>query len=292
MKTTQKIPLILLSIFFLSSCAVINQDEVGVKRKLGRMSQKTIPPGPKAFNPLTSRIITMKVRTINIEIKMGLPSKEGLTVNSEISVLYRIKPTEVPKILRETGINYENVLISPVFRSAAADICAKYDAKDMHSAKRGEIENEILVRMMEVLEPRGFIIEAVLMKSIQLPAGLAKAIEEKLQAEQDAQRMEFVNNREKLEAERKRLFAEGEKQSKIIAAEAEKRSTEIRADARAYEIRTEALASAEANDRLAKTLTTLLIQNKNIEAFEKLARSANAKVIITDGKTPLLGINP
>jgi regulator of protease activity HflC (stomatin/prohibitin superfamily) len=225
-------------------------------------------------------------------MKLGLPSKEGLTVNSEISILYKVMRNDVINLLENTGLNYEEVLINPVLRSASADICAKFDAKDMHSSKRSVIEKEILDRMMEVLKPKGFIIEQVLLKSIVLPAGLSKSIEEKLQAEQDAQRMEFVKERERRDAERKLIQAEGEKQSRIVAAEALKRTTEIEAEGRANAIKTEAEAQMRANELLNKSLTPLVLKNRQIEAFQNLSRSTNTKVIITDGKTPLMGLEP
>jgi prohibitin 1 len=274
-----------------TGCRIIIQDEVGVKRTLGRINNNVLTPGPRLFNPFFSTIITVPVRTINLELNLGLPSKEGLTVNSEISILYKVKNNEVPNILRSTGLNFEEVLIKPVFRSAAADVCANFDAKDMHSAKRSVIEKEIRERMMMTLEAKGFIIESVLMKSIVLPAGLSKAIEEKLQAEQDAQRMEFLKDREKRDAERKLIQAEGEKNAQIVAAEAQRRKTEIEAEGRANAIKTEADAQAKANDMLNKSITPAVLKNKQIEAFQGLSRSNNTKVIITDGKTPLIGID-
>jgi regulator of protease activity HflC (stomatin/prohibitin superfamily) len=129
------------------------------------------------------------------------------------------------------------------------------------------------------------------MKSIVLPAGLSKAIEEKLQAEQDAQRMEFLKDREKRDAERKLIQAEGEKNAQIVAAEAQRRKTEIEAEGRANAIKTEADAQAKANDMLNKSITPAVLKNKQIEAFQGLSRSNNTKVIITDGKTPLIGID-
>jgi len=109
----------LLVVITFSSCKIIVQDEVGVKRKLGKLDAKIIESGAKFYNPFLSRIITLKVRTVNIEMNLGLPSKEGLTVNSDISILYRLKRESVPQILKETGIMFEEVLIKPIFRSAA-----------------------------------------------------------------------------------------------------------------------------------------------------------------------------
>ncbi|MFM7910839.1 MAG: SPFH domain-containing protein, partial [Bacteroidota bacterium] len=108
---------------------------------------------------------------------------------------------------------------SNVFRSASADVCAQYFAKDMHSGMRSEIEKAIQVKMNEVLAQQGIDVTAVLMKSIQLPLGLASSIEQKLQAEQDAMRMEFVLKREKLEAERKIIEANGTRDAQKILSE-------------------------------------------------------------------------
>jgi regulator of protease activity HflC (stomatin/prohibitin superfamily) len=281
--------LTMVSLLF-SSCAVVLQDEIGVKRTLGRVNEKIHYPGAVVFNPFLSTVIKVPIRTINLAINASLPSKEGLTIQSEISILYKIKTAELPNILKNTGLNFQDVVILPVFRSAAADICAKYEAKDMHSNKRSVIEKEIKERMMEVAESKGFIIESVLMKSISLPPGLAKTIEEKMQSEQEAQRMEFLKDREKREGERKILQAEGEKQSRIIAAEAQKRITEIEAEGKANALKTEAEAQMKANQMLNSSLTPQVLKAKQIEAFKSLSGSNNAKVIITDGKTPLIGI--
>jgi regulator of protease activity HflC (stomatin/prohibitin superfamily) len=147
--------------------------------------------------------------------------------------------------------------------------------------------------MMSVVEPKGFVIEAVLMKSITLPAGLAKAIEEKLQAEQDAQRMDFLKERERKDAERRIVQAEGEKASRIIAAEGQRSVLEIEAEGRANAIKTEAAAQAKANEMLNNSLTPQLLKLRQIEAFKELSKSTNTKTIITDGKTPFLSLpNP
>lgn len=272
------------------SCTSIKQDQVGAKRTFGKVSDKVYKPGLVVFNPFSSTIIRTEVRTVNLSITTNLPSKEGLNVQSEISILYRIKIDQFANILRNTGLDFKEILILPVFRSAAADVCSKYEAKDMHSAKRSEIENEIRNRMMGMVNEKGFIIESVLMKSITLPSGLAKAIEEKLQAEQEAQRMEFLKVREKLEAERIILKADGERQSRIIAAEGQKRVFEIEAEGRANATKIEADAQTQANDMLNKSLTPSIIKLRQIEAFENLSKSNNTKTVITDGKTPFLSL--
>ena len=285
----------------LQACTVIRQGEVGVKRRLGKIDPQYVEQGPKGYNVLTTRILKVPTRTMNIEVKPDLPSKEGLTIRSEISILYRIKPEAAPKIVQGIGLNYESEVILPVFRSSAADITAKFLAKDMHSGERAIIEGAIRKQMVDILDPKGFVIDNVLLKSITLPGGLARTIEEKLQAEQEAQRMEFVKEREKRDAERRiieaegkkeiaRIQAEGEKNASIIQAEARKRMFEIEAEGKANAMGIEAIATRRANDTINKTLTPTILKLRQIEAFRALSNSNNSKLILTDGKTPFLSL--
>ena len=197
----------------------------------------------------------MPTRTVNRELKLNLPSKEGLNVAASISILYHLKEDKALDIISTVGKRYESVLILSTFRSAAADVCARFYAKDMHSGKRAEIEEEIKTQMSELLKDRGFVIEAILLKSITLPSGLYAAIEGKLKAEQEAQQMEFVLQREKKEAERKRIEAEGERDAQNILREG---------------------------------ITEGNIKWKSLEVLREISTSPNAKLIITDGSSPVL----
>ncbi|MEM9866517.1 MAG: prohibitin family protein, partial [Bacteroidota bacterium] len=212
--------------------------------------------GTVFFNPFTSKVIKESTQTNNIKLFLTLPSKEGLSVDSEISILYRLERNKIPSVLQNLGRDYESIITS-VFRSASSDVCAKFFAKDMHSGMRANIEEEIKVKMNENLKKQADGIEliAVLMKSIQLPPGLASSIEQKLQAEQDALRMEFVLQQAKLEADRKIINAQGERDAQQILSEG---------------------------------LSDEIIQIRSIEAFNNLATSPNTKIIVTDGKTPML----
>jgi prohibitin 1 len=171
----------------------------------------------------------------------------------------------------------------------------------MHSGERTQIEQAIRKEMTEILEPAGFVIDNVLMKSIKLPDGLARTIEEKLQAEQEAQRMEFVKEREKRDAERRiieaegkkeiaRIQAEGERNASIIQAEGRKSILEIEAQGKANAMKIEATATKMANDTINKTLTPSILKLRQIEAFRSLSNSNNSKLILTDGKTPFLSL--
>lgn len=274
-------------------CARVLQDEVGVRRKFGRVQDKVLDPGLRWYNPFSSKIFRLKTRTVNIEIEPGLPSKEGLTVKSEISILYHLQAQKAADIMRTTGLFYESEVILPVFRSASADVCAQFYAKDMHSASRREIEEAILKRMMETLEPRGFVIEAVLLKSILLPPGLSNAIENKLEAEQVAQRMEFELQRERAEAERVVITAEARRKTQIIAAEAARDAQILNAEGGKASALLEAEGTAGANELISNSITPTILKFRALEAYRALAASNNAKVIITEGKSvPLLDLNP
>ncbi len=112
--------------FLMSSCTVVRQGEVGVKRTFGKYSDKIFTSGLKGFNPFTSTIVKVPAQTINLEVRLDIPSKEGLTIGSEVSILYNIEPKKVPDLLRNLGIDYEASVVLPVFRSAVADISSKY----------------------------------------------------------------------------------------------------------------------------------------------------------------------
>lgn len=247
--------LCLFAIFTLASCVTIREGEVGVKRTYGKFSEKTYDQGLKVFNPFVSRVIKISTQTENLEVGLNIPSKEGLTIVSEVSILYNVDAKRAPKLLREIGPNYEENEILPVFRSAVADVTSRFYAKDMHTGERATIEKAIRDQMMSLMDGKGIEVEAVLLKSIQLPKSLARAIEEKLEAEQQAQRMEFVLQQAKREADQKRIEAEGIRDAQLIIAEG---------------------------------LDAKILQFKSIEAFMELAKSDNAKVIITDGDLPMI----
>ncbi len=246
--------LVLFGFFLVSSCAIIRPGEVGVKQRMGKLSNEIRTQGSVFYNPLSSKIIKTSIQTNNLELSLSLPSKEGLSITSQISILYRLDKDKVPSVIRTYGLKYETI-IANVFRSASADVCSKFFAKDMHSGMRADIETAIKNKMGETLNMQGVLIESVLMKSIQLPEGLAGSIERKLQAEQDAMRMEFVLQQQKLEVERIIIEAKGTRDAQKIIAEG---------------------------------LTPEIIKIRSIEAFIQLSKSANTKMVITDGKTPFL----
>ncbi len=247
------IPLVIL--LSLSSCVTIKQGEVGVKRKFGKYADKGYTEGLRVYNPLFAQVIKVSTQTENLEVGLSIPSKEGLNILSDVSILYNVRESKVPELLRNIGTDYEENVILPVFRSAVADISANYYAKDMHTGERSQIELAIKERMMDYLEKEGIVIQSVLLKSIKLPSSLSNAIEQKLEAEQQALRMQFVLQQAERKAEQKRIEAKGIRDAQIIIAEG---------------------------------LDEKILQFKSIEAFDKLANSNNAKVIISDGDMPII----
>lgn len=270
------------------SCAIVMPDEVAVKRKMGKIEETVSEPGTVGFNPFTTKILKIKVRTKNLSINENLPSLEGLTIMSESSILYSIRAANVPMILKETGLNYETDLILPVYRSAAADICSQYNAKDMHSSKRAQIELAIKERMSEVLNEKGFIIESVLLKNIKLPRRISESIERKLEAEQEALRMAFVADQQKQEVARQLILEEGNKKSAIIRAEGKKEARVIEARAEAESIKIEGEAIKKYNELIGATINSNLLKLKQIEAFKDLSASENAKIMIIDADTEIM----
>ncbi|MFT5713510.1 MAG: prohibitin 1 [Flavobacterium sp.] len=253
MKTNKILSASLIGLMF-TGCAIIRPGEVGVKQNLGVLAPEVKSQGTVFYNPFIGKVIKTSIQTNNLELSLSLPSKEGLSITSQISILYKLDKSRVPDIIRNIGLNYESI-IANVFRSASADVCSQFFAKDMHSGMRATIENEIKNKMDQILVPQGIIVESVLMKSIQLPTGLSASIERKLQAEQDAMRMEFVLQQEKLEAERIIIEAKGTRDAQKIISEG---------------------------------LTDQIIKIRSIEAFKELSKSPNSKIIITDGKAPFL----
>ena len=238
--------------------AVIRQGEVGVRNKWGKFDSSPLMPGVEFYNPFSTDIERVTTRTVNVAVTAQLPSKEGLTIQTEVSILYHVVPSAAAAVLGTIGPDYQNTVILSVFRSAAADVSARFFAKDMHSGERAKIERDIQEKMAGLVGPRGFVIEAVLLKSIALPTGLARSIESKLQAEQESQRMVFVLQRERQQAEQRKVEAEGIRDAQLVVSQG---------------------------------LTDAVLRWESIKAMRELVTSPNAKIVITSGDKPLM-INP
>ncbi|MBL7058394.1 prohibitin family protein [Patescibacteria group bacterium] len=211
-----------------ASVRVVDAGETGVYSLFGKVSHTELPSGLHLVNPF-GKITPMTIRTEEYTMsvlqgegkKAGADAiaaltKEGLNVDLDITVLYHLNQDDAAKIYDEIGLNYEEKLIRPEIRSAIRGVIAMYEAKDIYSEKRQEAAQNILEDLGGKLNGRGIIIEDVLLRNIQLPSGLAESIQQKLQAEQEAQRYDFILDKERKEKERKIIDAEGQKESQDI----------------------------------------------------------------------------
>jgi regulator of protease activity HflC (stomatin/prohibitin superfamily) len=183
-------------------------------------------------------------------------TSDGLEVTIDLTVLYRVVPTEAPRLLQETGFDFENKIVRPLSRTRIRDNAVYYQAIELFSTKRDEFQTRIYNGIEVDFKKRGLLLEQLLVRNITLPASVKATIEQKINAEQDAQKMQFVLQKEKQEAERKRVEAQG---------------------------------IADYQRIISESLTDKQLQYENIQAMKGLALSQNAKIIMMGkGNTPVI----
>lgn len=242
-----------------SCLTVVPAGHVGVVDFFGTVSPNTLKAGINLVNPLAN-VIKFSVKTQELKEAMEVPSKEGLTVKLEVSALYHLNPEKAAEVYKSIGPNYSEIILQPQFRSVARGVTAGYEAKALYTSERELLASQIQDQLRKIVEPRGITVENTPLRQVGLPARLSESIEEKLRADQESQRMEFVLTKEKQEAERKRIEAQG---------------------------------IADFQRIVAQGISDQLLRWKGIEATEKLANSSNAKVVIVgagkDGLPLILG---
>ena len=205
----------------ISSVVQINPGEIGVQKLFGKVSHNTLESGLNVINPLVE-VVTFDIRTQNYTMsgvidegaKSGddairVLSADGLEVIIDLTVLYKVVPSEAPRILKEIGTDYRNTIVRPICRTKIRDNAVYYDAVALYSTKRDEFQARIFATIEKDFKSRGLVLEQLLVRNITLPASVKATIESKINAEQDAQKMTFVLQKEKQEAERKRVEAQG-----------------------------------------------------------------------------------
>jgi regulator of protease activity HflC (stomatin/prohibitin superfamily) len=253
----------------LTACIIqIDAGEVGVKKLFGKVQKDVLGSGLHFINPLLD-IQKLDVKTQNYTMSgvhdEGLKSgddairvltADGLEVTIDLSVLYRLITTDAPKLLQETGADYENKIVRPITRTRIRDNAVYYDAVALYSTKRDEFQQRIFRNIESDFKKRGLLLENLLVRNITLPQSVRATIEQKINAEQDAQKMQFVLQKEKQEAERKRVEAQG---------------------------------IADYQRIISESLTDRQLQYEGIKAQLEIAKSQNAKVIIMGkGNTPVI----
>lgn len=260
---------IVIIIGVLSACVIqIDAGQVGVKKLFGKVQNDILQSGLHFINPLLD-IEKLDVKTMNYTMSgvhdegdrtgddaIRVLTSDGLEVTIDLSVLYRVVPDDAPKILRETGIDYEDKIVRPITRTRIRDNAVYYEAVALFSTKRDEFQSRIFKSIEDDFKKRGLMLENLLVRNITLPQSVKSTIEQKINAEQEAQKMQFVLQKEKQEAERKRVEAKG---------------------------------IADYQRIISESLTDKQLQFEQIKAQLELAKSANAKIIVMGkGNTPVI----
>jgi regulator of protease activity HflC (stomatin/prohibitin superfamily) len=237
----------------------IDAGEIGVKKLFGSIQSDVLQSGLHFVNPLLD-IKTLDVKTQNYTMsgvhdegaKAGddaikVLTSDGLEVTIDLTVLFRVVSTEAPRLLKETGEDFTDKIVRPITRTKIRDNAVYYQAVDLFGSKRDEFQQRIYKSIEDDFKKRGLLLEQLLVRNITLPNSVKASIESKINAEQDAKKMEFVLQKEKQEAERKRVEAQG-------------------------------IADYQ---RIINTgLTDQQLQYEQIKAMKELALSQNAKVIV------------
>jgi len=247
----------------LSTFKQINPGEVGVQTILGKVEDNVLESGPHLINPIVE-VTTFNTQTQNYTMSarsgegqvqgddaIRVLSSDGLEVTIDLSVLYKINPAKAPFILQNIGVNYEDKIVRPVTRTAIRDNAVNYQAVDLYSVKRQEFQYKINKTITDNFAKNGLEVQQILVRNITLPASVRASIESKIQAEQDAQKMQFVLQKERQEADRKRVEAQG---------------------------------IADYQKILSTGLSDKQLQYEAIKAQKEIALSPNTKIIIMGGK--------
>ncbi len=237
---------VLVVILLYASVAYVPAGHVGVLTLFGRVTDEVLPEGTHLVNPFKVNN-TMSIRTLELKETASVPSNEGLIMTLDTSLLFRLNPAKAAEVYRTIGPRYVEVVVEPNLRSAIRAVTASHSANALYTGAREEVAMKIQEELGRILGARGVIAESLLLRDVQLPPMLKSSIEAKQQAEQDALRMSFVLQKEKQEAERKRIEAQG---------------------------------IADFQRIVAQGISAQLLEWKGIEATEKLATSTNSKVVI------------
>jgi regulator of protease activity HflC (stomatin/prohibitin superfamily) len=263
------VALLIIVIGVLTACVVqIDAGHAGVKKLFGRVQNDVLSSGLHFVNPFVN-VEEMDIKTQNYTMsgiqdegsKSGddairVLTADGLEVTIDLTVLYKILPSEAPRLVRETGLDYTDKIVRPLTRTKIRDNAVYYEAVSLYSSKRDEFQQRIFSSIDNDFKKRGLILEQLLVRNITLPASVRTTIEQKISAEQDAQKMQFVLQKERQEAERKRVEAQG---------------------------------IADYQRIISTGLSDKQLQYETIKAQLELAKSPNSKVIIMGkGNTPLI----
>lgn len=238
--------LVVLFIVLMASTTSIPTGNVGVLTLFGRVTGETLGEGIHLVNPLKS-VQKLSIQTQSVKESASVPSNEGLMLALDTSLLFHLDRSKAAEVYQSVGADYADKIVEPMLRSEIRASTSSHTANALYTNARDLVQQQIQDSLTKQLTPHGVIVENVLLRDVQLPAMLKGSIEAKQQAEQDALRMNFILQKEKQEAERKRIEAQG---------------------------------IADFQKIVATGISNQLLEWKGIEATEKLATSANAKVVV------------
>jgi prohibitin 1 len=237
---------VFLVIVAFASVVSIPTGNVGVLTLFGKVTGEVLGEGIHMINPLKS-VQKLSIQTQTVKESANTPSNEGLMLALDTSLLYHLDRGKAADVYQKVGANYAEKIVEPTLRSAIRAATSAHTANSLYTNARELVQQNIQDELTSQLTPRGVIIENVLLRDVQLPAMLKTSIEAKQQAEQDALRMNFILQKEKQEAERKRIEAQG---------------------------------IADFQKIVAQGISAQLLEWKGIEATEKLASSSNSKIVV------------
>jgi prohibitin 1 len=237
---------VLAAILIYASVAYVPAGHVGVLTLFGRVTGDVLPEGTHMVNPFKGNNV-MSVRTQELKETASVPSDEGLVMTLDTSLLFRLSPDKAADVFQKIGPGYIEIVVEPTLRALIRSVTATHSANALYTGGREQVAQEIYKELTSQLGARGIEVQNVLLRDIQLPAMLKTSIEAKQQAEQDALRMNFVLQKEKQEADRKRIEAQG-----------------IR----------------DFQQTVSQGISQQLLEWKGIEATERLANSGNAKIVL------------
>jgi len=238
--------LILLAIFVWASIAYVPAGHVGVLTLFGRVTGDVLSEGTHFVNPFKANNV-MSIRTQELKETASVPSDEGLVMTLDTSLLFRLNPEKAAEVFQKIGPNYVEIVVEPTLRASIRSVTASHNANALYTGGREQVADQIYKELTSQLGGKGIEVQSILLRDIQLPAMLKSSIEAKQQAEQEALRMQFVLQKEKQEADRKRIEAQG---------------------------------IHDFQQTVAQGISQQLLEWKGIEATERLANSSNAKVVL------------
>jgi len=252
----------------ISSIVQVEAGQVGVKKLFGKVQNDVLNSGLHLINPLVN-VISLDVKTQNYTMSgaqdermssaddaIHVLTSDGLEVVIDLTVLYRLLPSEAPTLIKEIGADYKDKIVRPISRTKIRDNAVYYQAIELYSLKRDEFQTRIFKSIESDFKVRGLLLEQLLVRNITLPASVRSTIEQKINAEQEAQKMQFILQKERQEAERKRVEAQG---------------------------------IADYQRIINQGLTEQQLQYEQIKALKEIALSENAKIVVMGkGNTPLI----